>query len=123
MVPSTRSWVLLPHASEAALPGPPAPLPQSARPSFSSQPALHPRPSPPSPLCRSRATCDTDSIHCTATEGTTPAMKLDQVLTGDCLKRLAELPAECVDLAFADPPFNIGYEYDVYNDRQSRETY
>jgi DNA modification methylase len=28
-----------------------------------------------------------------------------------------------VDLAFADPPFNIGYEYDVYDDRQSREAY
>ena len=41
--------------------------------------------------------------------------------TGDCLRHLAGLPAGCVDLAFADPPFNIGYEYDVYDDRQSRE--
>ncbi len=48
---------------------------------------------------------------------------MDQVLTGDCLRHLAELPPASVDLAFADPPFNIGYEYDVYNDRQDRKAY
>ncbi len=48
---------------------------------------------------------------------------MDQVWTGDCLRHLAELPEASVDLAFADPPFNIGYEYDVYNDRQTREEY
>jgi site-specific DNA-methyltransferase (adenine-specific) len=36
---------------------------------------------------------------------------------------LAELPAGCVDLAFADPPFNIGYEYDRYDDRRARIDY
>ena len=50
-------------------------------------------------------------------------MTVDEVLTGDCLKHLAGLPAACVDLAFADPPFNIGYEYDVYDDRRSRASY
>src|SRR3954453_14156928 len=50
-------------------------------------------------------------------------MKVDQVLHGDCLEELARLPAGCVDLAFADPPFNIGYEYDVYHDRRGREEY
>lgn len=48
---------------------------------------------------------------------------MDQVFTGDCLRHLAELPSASVDLAFADPPFNIGYEYDVYNDRQDRKAY
>jgi site-specific DNA-methyltransferase (adenine-specific) len=28
-----------------------------------------------------------------------------------------------VDLAFADPPFNIGYDYDVYDDRRDAEHY
>ena len=28
-----------------------------------------------------------------------------------------------VDLAFADPPFNIGYKYDVYEDRMKAEEY
>jgi site-specific DNA-methyltransferase (adenine-specific) len=48
---------------------------------------------------------------------------MDTILTGDCLQHLAELPEGCVDLAFADPPFNIGYSYDVYDDRQDRDRY
>src|SRR5262245_4624113 len=48
---------------------------------------------------------------------------MDLILTGDCLKHLAGLPEGCVKLAFADPPFNIGYDYDVYDDRQSRDAY
>ncbi|MGL4549717.1 MAG: DNA-methyltransferase [Gemmataceae bacterium] len=47
----------------------------------------------------------------------------DRILTGDCLRHLAALPEGSVDLAFADPPFNIGYEYDVYDDRQNRAEY
>jgi site-specific DNA-methyltransferase (adenine-specific) len=48
---------------------------------------------------------------------------MDQILTGDCLRLLADLPPGCVDLAFADPPFNIGYDYDVYDDDRSRAEY
>jgi site-specific DNA-methyltransferase (adenine-specific) len=48
---------------------------------------------------------------------------MDQIFTGDCLHHLAQLPTACVDLAFADPPFNIGYEYDVYHDRKARGDY
>jgi site-specific DNA-methyltransferase (adenine-specific) len=33
------------------------------------------------------------------------------------------LESASVDLAFADPPFNIGYEYDVYEDQKSAEEY
>jgi site-specific DNA-methyltransferase (adenine-specific) len=50
-------------------------------------------------------------------------MTFDEVITGDCLEILAELPAGCADLVFADPPFNIGYEYDVYNDRRAKADY
>jgi site-specific DNA-methyltransferase (adenine-specific) len=28
-----------------------------------------------------------------------------------------------VDLVFADPPFNIGYEYDIYNDSREKDDY
>jgi site-specific DNA-methyltransferase (adenine-specific) len=28
-----------------------------------------------------------------------------------------------IDLVFADPPFNIGYEYDVYDDKKERDEY
>lgn len=48
---------------------------------------------------------------------------MSEILVGDCLVELGRLPAACVDLAFADPPFNIGCEYDVYNDRRSRAEY
>jgi site-specific DNA-methyltransferase (adenine-specific) len=50
-------------------------------------------------------------------------MRTDLILTGDCLRVLAELPEASVDLAFADPPFNIGYEYDVYDDRKAKADY
>ena len=36
---------------------------------------------------------------------------------GDCIAGMNALPEGSVDLAFADPPFNIGYDYDVYADR------
>ncbi|PHR96392.1 MAG: site-specific DNA-methyltransferase [Blastopirellula sp.] len=36
---------------------------------------------------------------------------------------MKKLPAGSVDLAFADPPFNIGYKYDVYDDRKSADDY
>src|SRR5262245_30315833 len=50
-------------------------------------------------------------------------MDHDRVYHGDCVERLAALPAACVDLAFADPPFNIGYEYDRYDDRRAKDDY
>ena len=43
--------------------------------------------------------------------------------TGDCLDGMASMPAGSVDLAFADPPFNIGYAYDTYDDRQTPDDY
>jgi site-specific DNA-methyltransferase (adenine-specific) len=36
---------------------------------------------------------------------------------------MQQLEAGTVDLAFADPPFNIGYDYDVYDDRKERDHY
>jgi site-specific DNA-methyltransferase (adenine-specific) len=48
---------------------------------------------------------------------------MNTILHGDCLKHLAELPAASVDLVFADPPFNIGYDYDVYDDARCKEEY
>src|SRR5687768_8842679 len=45
------------------------------------------------------------------------------VVVGDCLAELKKLPAGCADLVFADPPFNIGYEYDRYDDRRHRDDY
>jgi DNA modification methylase len=41
----------------------------------------------------------------------------------DCVTGMKRLAEGSVDLAFADPPFNIGYEYDEYDDKQERRKY
>lgn len=51
------------------------------------------------------------------------ALAVDTIHEGDCVAGLKKLRAGSVDLAFADPPFNIGYDYDVYNDKQKHESY
>src|SRR5690242_8636834 len=50
-------------------------------------------------------------------------MTENDVITGDCIETLNRLPAGCADLVFADPPFNIGYQYDVYDDRRAKADY
>lgn len=50
-------------------------------------------------------------------------LPIDRVHTGDCLEGLAKVRTGSVDLAFADPPFNIGYDYDVYDDRRADDQY
>ena len=50
-------------------------------------------------------------------------MEVDKVYLGDCVKIMKTLPNKSVDLVFADPPFNIGLKYDVYNDNLSYEKY
>jgi modification methylase len=36
-----------------------------------------------------------------------PRLPLDEVIVGDCIEELAKLPEHCVDLVFADPPYNL----------------
>ncbi|HVX86222.1 MAG TPA: site-specific DNA-methyltransferase [Phycisphaerae bacterium] len=50
-------------------------------------------------------------------------MPRNLVHNGDCIAGMNALPEGCVDLAFADPPFNIGYQYDVYEDKKAAEEY
>ena len=42
---------------------------------------------------------------------------LGKIHHSDCVAGLKKVPTGSVDLAFADPPFNIGYDYDVYDDQ------
>lgn len=42
---------------------------------------------------------------------------------GDCLKALKKVKSRSVDLVFADPPFNIGFNYDEYSDTVKRSDY
>ncbi len=48
---------------------------------------------------------------------------LDTIAVGDCLERMAAWPAGSVDLVFADPPYNIGYDYDQYHDKLDDDAY
>jgi modification methylase len=38
------------------------------------------------------------------------ALPLDKVLVGDCVAELARLPDACIDVVFADPPYNLQLE-------------
>jgi site-specific DNA-methyltransferase (adenine-specific) len=49
--------------------------------------------------------------------------KFDRIENHDCIEAMQSLKAGSIDLVFADPPFNIGYDYDKYDDRQSSEEY
>lgn len=40
----------------------------------------------------------------------------DQLILGDCLERLRDIPDDSVDFAFADPPYNLGKHYTGYAD-------
>ena len=51
------------------------------------------------------------------------APRLDRVYNQDCIAGMKKLDDGGVDLAFADPPFNIGYDYDVYRDKLESERY
>lgn len=47
----------------------------------------------------------------------------ERIFAGDCVSWMQKIPAGSVDLAFFDPPFNIGYEYDEYHDKQKQDDY
>jgi DNA modification methylase len=51
------------------------------------------------------------------------SLPTDALYNEDCIAGLRKLPDGAVDLAFADPPFNIGYEYDEYDDALESEKY
>ncbi len=50
-------------------------------------------------------------------------MHCDSIAPGDCLQTMANWPADSVDLIFADPPYNIGYQYDQYEDKRDDAEY
>ena len=54
-------------------------------------------------------------------------IEADRIYQGDCVKLLKELADQDKgprpDLIFADPPFNIGYKYDVYEDTKGYAEY
>ena len=51
------------------------------------------------------------------------AARLNTLSNQDCIVGLKQLDDGVVDLAFADPPFNIGYRYDHYRDDRPPQEY
>ncbi|MHC4657681.1 MAG: DNA-methyltransferase [Planctomycetota bacterium] len=48
---------------------------------------------------------------------------LNRIICGDCVEVLSKVRKPFADLIFADPPFNIGYKYDKYNDKVKSRNY
>jgi DNA modification methylase len=49
-----------------------------------------------------------------------PTLPLNQILQGDCIEILNTLPENSVDLAFADPPYNLQLQKDLYRPDSSK---
>jgi len=50
-------------------------------------------------------------------------LETNKIINGDCVKVMANLPESCVDLIVTSPPYNVGIDYDIHDDRQSMEDY
>lgn len=50
-------------------------------------------------------------------------LQQNQIVVGDCVDVLSNLEEPAADIVFADPPFNIGYKYDLYEDSKAYHQY
>ena len=50
-------------------------------------------------------------------------MEIDHIYNMDCLEGMAEIPSGRKYCIVTDPPFNVGYHYDEYNDRKEEGEY
>ncbi len=50
-------------------------------------------------------------------------LETGKIHQGDCIELMKEIETGTIDLVFADPPFNIGYEYDAYHDEKDTDEY
>lgn len=57
-----------------------------------------------------------NEIYDEISEDKLPTHLMNQVLHGDCLEWLREIPDDSIDFAFADPPYNLGKKYVGYSD-------
>ncbi|HEX5472440.1 MAG TPA: site-specific DNA-methyltransferase, partial [Lacipirellulaceae bacterium] len=53
----------------------------------------------------------------------TESLSVGSIHQGDCIELMRQIESDTIDLVFADPPFNIGYKYDEYHDRQDADEY
>jgi site-specific DNA-methyltransferase (adenine-specific) len=47
-------------------------------------------------------------------------LPLDKVIQGDCIQVLAAFPEKCIDLVFADPPYNLQLRHDLWRPNMTR---
>ncbi len=48
---------------------------------------------------------------------------INQIIQGDCLECIKNIPDNSVDITFADPPFNLGKKYNGYRDNKEFHAY
>lgn len=48
---------------------------------------------------------------------------INKILQGNCVERMSELPENSIDLIVTSPPYNVGIEYDVHDDKKSMDDY
>ncbi|MDG1739591.1 MAG: site-specific DNA-methyltransferase [Paracoccaceae bacterium] len=56
----------------------------------------------------------------TKTRGAVKALPLNTILEGDCIEAMNSLPAESIDLIFADPPYNLQLRGDLHRPDNSQ---
>jgi modification methylase len=49
-----------------------------------------------------------------------PTFELDSIHQGDCIEYLNKMPPRCVDLIFADPPYNLQLKQDLFRPNLSQ---
>lgn len=50
----------------------------------------------------------------------TDKLELDQILCGDCIEILGQLPENSIDLVFADPPYNLQLSQELWRPNRTR---
>lgn len=55
-----------------------------------------------------------------ARSGAGISLPLGRILVGDCREVLRTLPAESVDVIFADPPYNLQLQRDLFRPNMTR---
>lgn len=48
---------------------------------------------------------------------------INKIIEGDAIEEMQKMPDESVDMAFADPPFNLKKNYEIYRDDKESKNY
>jgi len=46
-------------------------------------------------------------------------MKINEIICGDCLDVMKDIPDKSIDLVLTDPPYGVGFGYDTFYDNQT----